>query len=112
MQYLVEKTVINGNSILLATQSPYILTSLNNMMYSFVVGQTNPEKVAKKIGKKYWLNPGNVSAYMMKADGTAENIIDEEGLIKAEKIDVVSKNINKEFNDIMDIELGVDEEAA
>ena len=113
MQYVVEKTVNAGNGeALITTQSPYILTSLNNMMYAYQVGQVHPEKVSKQLDKKYWLNPNDVSAYLMKSDGFFENIIDDDGLIKAEKIDEVSKTINKEFNDIMDIELGVDEEAA
>ena len=111
MQYLVDKTMNYGNRMLLTTHSPYILTSLINMMYAYQVGQTNEEKVSRKMNKKYWLNPDEVSCYRMLSDGTAENIIDDDGLIKAEKIDEVSKGINKEFNDIMDIELGVDEAA-
>jgi len=111
MKYLIEKTCQEKNGLFLATHSPYILTSLNNMMYAYIIGQTNLEKVSKEIDKKYWLNPDEVSAYRMKSDGTAENIKDDEGLIIAEEIDEVSKTINKEFNTIMDIELGVDEES-
>ena len=109
IKYLIDKTNIIKNSLFFATHSPYILTSLNNMMYAYQVGQIHPEKISKEIDKKYWLNPDDVSAYMMKPDGSFENILDEDGLIKAEKIDEVSKAINKEFNKIMDIELGVDE---
>ena len=111
IQYLSDKSKIFDSMVLLTTHSPYTLTSVNNMIYSYQVGQEHPEKVSKELDKKYWLNPTEVSVYMMKIDGTVENIIDEEGLIKAEKIDEVSKAINKKFNNIMDIELGVDEEA-
>jgi predicted ATPase len=111
MQYLVDKTINYGNSVLLTTQSPYILTSLNNMMYVYQVGQINPERVSEKIDKKYWINPADVSAYLLKSDGMCENIIDDEGLIRAEKIDEVSKVINKQFNEILDIEISENEEA-
>jgi hypothetical protein len=79
------------------------------MVYAFQVGQKFPEKVNDIIDKKYWINSEDLSAYLMKKDGTAENIVDYEGLIKAEKIDEISKQINRNFNAIMDIELGVDE---
>ena len=104
MQYLVEKGVNDDNSVLLATQSPYILTALNNMMFAYQVGQINEEKTSTIIEKKYWIDHNDVSAYMMKPDGTAENIMDEESMqIKGERIDEVSRGFNKDFDDMLDI---------
>ena len=60
------------------------------MLYK--VGQLNPDKANKIIEKKYWINPDDVSAYMMLPNGECEDIFDrEESLIKAEKIDNVSR---------------------
>jgi hypothetical protein len=110
MEFLVDMMVNHENKMFITTHSPYTLTSLNNLMYAYQVGQTHPDKVSKEIDKTYWLNPDDVSAYMLKSDGSYEDIFDrDESLIKAEKIDEVSKHINKKFNAIMDIELGVDE---
>lgn len=91
--------------ILITTHSPYFLTSLNNLMYAYVVGEKYPVESNRIIDEKYWLNPDDVSAYLLKVDGTCENIMDrKEKLIKAEKIDTVSREINEEFEKLTDLE--------
>lgn len=111
IQFLIKQYNSLNDSFFLTTHSPYILTSLNNLIQAFITGSKNgnEEKVVDIIEKKYWLNPKDVSAYMLTIDGTAENIIAEDGLIKAEKIDGVSKTINDEFDKIFRIELGIKE---
>lgn len=105
IHFLIEKAILTDSMLLLTTHSPYTLTSLNNLMYAYQVGQSHPEKVNKITDKKYWINPADVSAYMMKTDGTCENIIDtEEGMIVAEKIDGVSTEINKVFDELLNID--------
>jgi len=91
--------------MLLTTHSPYILTSLNNLMYAYQIGKDNVSKVERIVERRYWVNPEDVSAYMLLPNGTCESIIDSEGLIKAEKIDSVSAILNEDFNAIMDIEI-------
>lgn len=96
--------------LLITTHSPYILTSLNNMMYAYQVGQKEPVEVNEIINKKYWINPDDVSAYMLLADGTCEDILDrEEGLIKAEKIDGVTNILNEQFNSLLNLQLSENE---
>ena len=117
-QYKLVKHFINSTNdyieddykdqLLITTHSPYILTSLNNLMYAYQVGQKHHQDVNKIINKKYWVNPNYVSAYQLLANGTCENIIDEDGLIMAEKIDVISREINKEFDLMQDIKLGIE----
>ena len=112
MQYLVDSVINYKNSILLTTHSPYILSSLNNLMYSYQIGQLHKEKVNEVIEEKYWINPKDVSAYLLKYDGTQkgvvhEDILDKDGMIKADKIDGVSAILNSDFNAIMDIELNI-----
>ena len=107
MKFLVDNIINYKNSILITTHSPYILTSLNNMMYAFQVGKMNDEKIENILDRKYWLNPNDVSVYIMLPNGECESIIDKEGLIKAEKIDEVSSILNKAFNAIMDVELNI-----
>ncbi len=104
MQYFVEKTIVNADKIFFTTQSPYTLTSLNNMMYAYQVGKIDANKTAAIIDNKYWLNPDEVSVYMLNRGGTAENIMDREILqIKAEKIDEVSREFNREYDEMLDI---------
>lgn len=108
MQFLAENVMCVGNSVLLTTHSPYILTSLNNLMYAYQVGNKEKDKTKKIIDKKYWVDPNDVSAYMMLPDGTCENIMNsEEGMIKSEKIDEISRKLNAEFDSLQDIELRI-----
>ncbi len=93
------------NQLFFTTHSPYVLTSINNLMYAYKIGIAN-DKVANVVSKKYWLNPEDVSCYLLKTDGTCESIIDEDGLIKAEKIDEVSDKINTEYAQIGEIRYG------
>ncbi len=94
------------DKLLLTTHSPYILTSLNNLMYSYALGQKEERKVNKILNKKYWLNPDDVSAFLLKVDGNSDNILnEEEGLIDASKIDEISLIINKQFDELIDIEI-------
>jgi hypothetical protein len=97
------------NNLYITTHSPYILTSLNNLMYAYEVGQKHSEEVNKIIEKKYWLNPEDVSAYMLLPNGTCENILDkdEEGsvLIDAGKIDEISRQLNSDFDKLIDLEM-------
>ncbi len=107
VNYLSQDGMNLGHTILLTTHSPYILTSLNNLMFAYQSGQNNEEEINQIIDKKYWVNPADVSAYMMLSNGECESILDREGLIKTEKIDSVSGVLNKEFNEMFDIELAI-----
>jgi hypothetical protein len=93
--------------IFITTHSPYILTSLNNLMYAYKVGQIHKSDAEKIVDSKYWINPSDVSAYMMLKNGRHKKIIDSDGLIQAEKIDDVSRALNNEFDLLQNIELGI-----
>lgn len=104
-KYTVKEQVDFFCGLVLTTHSPYILTSLNNLMYAYLVGQKEPVETDKIINKKYWVNPDEVSAYMLLPDGTYEDIVDKgEGLIKAEKIDSVSRILNSIFEKLSNLE--------
>ncbi len=103
------------NAILLTTHSPYILTSLNNLIYAYQVGQIYKKEVGKVIEEKYWVNPEQVSAYLLEYDEeqkgvVQESILDKEGLVKVKKIDGISSVLNNEFNKLMNIELNIADE--
>jgi len=119
LKYIVEKITVKDdfenhlykNRLLITTHSPYILTSLNNLMYAYSVGKRHNEEADKIIEKKYWINPEDVSVYMMLANGECEDIFDrEEGMIKVEKIDEISRKLNNEFDLLQDIELAISED--
>jgi AAA domain, putative AbiEii toxin, Type IV TA system len=115
VEFLVEKMkhedYLKSNeyycNLLLTTHSPYILSTLNNLMFAFNTGLEHFEEVDKIIPSKYWLNPKDVSAYRLNEGGISEEIIDKEGLIKTSKIDEASTILNTEFNKVFDLEFSV-----
>ena len=102
---------LTDTTLFITTHSPYILTSFNNLIYAYSVASKSgeKEKVSKVIDKNFWLNPDKVNAFYVKK-GEIEDIMDiEENLIKAEIIDEISNEINREFDALLDIEVGEDE---
>ncbi len=92
------------NQLLISTHSPYILTSLNNLMYAFETGRHNEDDVSKIVQEKYWVNPLDVSVYRLFIDGTCENIMDEDlKQIKVEKIDEISDILSKQWHELADL---------
>ena len=92
-------------NLLLTTHSPYILTSLNNLMYAYNVGKENYEKTDKIIPSKYWLNPKDVSIFKL-IDGKSESIMDEElKQIKVEEIDEISEILSNQWHQMAEFNL-------
>jgi predicted ATPase len=93
------------NQIIITTHSPYVLSVINNLMYAYKVGQKNPKKVGEIVNKQSWLAPERVNAYMLTSEKGSERIIDDElCMIKAERIDEVSRTLNEDYDKLLDIE--------
>jgi predicted ATP-dependent endonuclease of OLD family len=94
---------INNNQIILTTHSPYILSSFNNLLYAYQIGNKvgiNKEAVESIVNRNIWIDPNRTSAYFI-SENRCESIFDEElKLIQAEKIDTASSIINNKFNDL------------
>ena len=96
----------NGG-LFITTHSPYILTSFNNLLYAYKVASETgkEEEVSKVINRELWINPDEVNAFYVD-NGKIEDILDDEfKTIKAEVIDQISNEINKEFDMLLDIEV-------
>ncbi len=99
------------NQMIITTHSPYVLSVINNLMYAYNVGQDNPGKAGVVVNKHSWLAPEKVNAYMLTAKSGAERIIDDElGMIKAERIDEVSEKLNEDYDKLLNIEYGKEEQ--
>lgn len=91
------------NQLIITTHSPYILTSLNNLMFAFEIGKESEIEVEKIINKQNWVNAVDVSAYKLK-DGCAEDIIDRElNQIKVDKIDEISEELSRQWHQLAEI---------
>ncbi len=86
-------------SFTMTTHSPYILSSVNNLILS--------EKVKCKKEQKEYVNL-DFTAYLVK-DGQVKSIIDEDsGLIDGDAIDSASEQIGEEFDQMLEELYGED----
>ncbi len=56
---------INNNQIIVTTHSPYILSSLNNLLFAKnILNNVNTRDIEKIIDKKIWLDSNKINAYL------------------------------------------------
>ncbi|TAF74841.1 MAG: hypothetical protein EAZ53_07220 [Bacteroidetes bacterium] len=94
-----------SNKLIITTHSPYILTSLNNLLLAFQTAEKlgSEEEVSKIIPKKSWINPEEFAAYNL-ADGYASSIFDGETKMIAESLlDSASEIIMQDFYNLMEL---------
>jgi AAA ATPase domain len=91
----------------LTTHSPYVLTSINNLLQAGILYQDpTPETLSKlkKIIPQYKsLNTSDLSAYMLENGECYSIISNETGLIDARIIDSVSTDLAIEFDQLLDL---------
>lgn len=91
----------NKNKLFVTTHSPYLLSSVNNMIYA---GRLNSGQMEKQLH----LNFSDTAAYAL-ADGRASSILNMDNqLIDAAYIDSVSGDIAGLFDKLLDEEYGDD----
>ncbi len=100
-----ENSVFFTPSITILTHSPYILSSFNNLLFADKTAQQNSktkEMINKIIEEKYWVDSNHFTAYSLK-NGVATSILDKNGLINENNIDLVSEKLAEEFDQLIDI---------
>ena len=106
-KYITELIALAANqnhSILLTTHSPYVLGTLNNLLYAAQAKPDTAEKVSQIIHRSMWLERQRFGAWFIK-DGEIENGMDQDlDLIQNEKIDEISKTINEDYDSIFDLQ--------
>jgi len=93
----------NKPSIMLATHSPYILTSLNNLLMAGKLQSeemVNQEALVKLVPQKFIIERGEIDAFLLK-DGKSFDLMSKHGLIVADKVDIASDSINNEFDELL-----------
>ena len=93
----------SGNSVLITTHSPYVLGTLNNLLYVGQFSQDLKDKASLIIPPEFWINDDCFSAWFVR-NGSIENCIDQDmHLIQNERIDEISKVINMDFDKLFDL---------
>lgn len=94
---------IKSKNLIITTHSPYILSSVNNLLLSYKKGLINKEKTNEVINSESWVNPLNFDAYEVK-NGKVRKIFNNKiGLIEDTMIDEVSEIIMDDFKEIASI---------
>lgn len=100
------------NQLIITTHSPYVLTVFNNLLFAKRVAEKNPfaeAEVAEIIGKDYWLDAQDFSAYSLRnedlgIENYCESIFNEEkGTIGQNFLDTVSEMLGEDFNALYQI---------
>lgn len=93
-----------GNKILLTTHSPYILGTINNMLYANRISKEVDNAILEKIiNPLKWLDFEKLSAYYVEA-GVIQSCLDEEfEAINNEIIDGASDDINIDYEKMADL---------
>lgn len=93
-----------GNKILLTTHSPYILGTINNMLYANRISkEVDDDILGKIINPLKWLDFEKLSAYYVES-GVIQSCLDEEfEAINNEIIDGASDQINNDYEKMADL---------
>lgn len=102
IKYIIENS---SNNLYLMTHSPYVLTTLNILLFAHKVSSTNSilkDEISKIIPESQQINSEKFSAYCIK-DGKSESIKSKRGLISENAIDEASDTIDNEFSELMEL---------
>lgn len=97
--------VKNGsNKVLLTTHSPYVLGSINNLLYAnYIANVNNDALIENVIPKHLWLDFNTLGAYYLE-DGKPRDITDKEFMdLDHDVIDGASSVLNEDYEKLMDI---------
>lgn len=96
--------------MVLTTHSPYVLGTLNNLLYAHTFCCQFKKSANEIIPESLWINYRKFASWFVKG-GTIENCMDVEiHMIQNERIDEISKVINDDFDRLLDLQ-NTDEES-
>lgn len=106
-KYITELIALVNNckhSVVLTTHSPYVLGTLNNLLYAGTIPHRHSKKIHEVIPESFWLDYKNFDSWFVK-DGIIENCMDTEiHMIQNERIDEISKVINDDFDQLLELQ--------
>lgn len=91
------------HSVLLTTHSPYVLGTLNNLLYANQTPAETRGVAHSIIPEQLWLDRDQFEAWFVRYGGIENSMDTEIGLIQNEKIDEISKVINTDFDKLLEL---------
>lgn len=102
---LISLVCNQGHSMLVTTHSPYILGTLNNLLYASSFSKTQKKnEAAKIIPQSLWIDYGKFQAWFVKGGRIEDCMSKELKQIKNEIIDGISDVINDEYDSLIGID--------
>ena len=97
----------SDSQMVITTHSPYVLTSINNLIQANIsyneANEMDKKQIAQILPKELMINENFLNAYAFK-NGTAESIVDvNTGLIYSKYLDSVSEEISIEFDKLLSL---------
>ena len=93
-----------GNTVLMTTHSPYVLGTVNNLLYADTVGKYSMKKTAQVISRCKWIRSESCTAMFME-NGSVEDCMDPDLMqIDNSLLDQISHGINEEYDQLFAIE--------
>jgi hypothetical protein len=104
---LVKNILSTGDSLVLTTHSPYILTSLNNILFASLIEKEFPnsrEKIIEETGVRYFVRSSDVAVYYMSFKKSPKDIVNPKtGIIGENDLDQTARDDMDTFYGLMDI---------
>ena len=103
-KYITELVALVNNSkhsVVVTTHSPYVLGTLNNLLYAASLKDIEREAVDAIISSNLWLNKDSFDAWFVRGGSIESGMDSDFYLIKNEKIDEISKVINSDFDKLL-----------
>lgn len=98
-----------GYPVLVTTHSPYVLGTLNNLLYAGSFPQKSQSEVSKIIPEVCWLSDSDFDAWFVENGGVVNCMDKEIRLIQNERIDGISKTINQDYDKLFNIQYASEE---
>jgi ABC-type multidrug transport system ATPase subunit len=92
-----------GHNVLITTHSPYVLGSINNLLFADSITKKIAGKTNKIIGQNMWIPKKSLGAWFIHNGKLQKAMNTEAGQIKNELIDKISKVINEDFDKLLNL---------
>ena len=106
-EYLVKRTKEMKAKLFITTHSPYILSTVQNLLQAGNVAAESPEKaeqVAKLVSPDKWIDYKDLTCQFFSSNGTSYNILDDEyHTIGINQMDDVSAELSEIYDSLLDI---------
>ena len=106
-EYLVKRTKEAKAKLFITTHSPYILSTIQNLLQAGNIVAESPEKaelVAKLVSPDKWIDYNDLTCQFFSSDGTSYSILDNEyHTIGINQMDDVSAELSEIYDSLLDI---------